>query len=396
MKIGFERLEPYEGKLSRTVLRGECNSNVMFLPDYLLFRSLPRRMIEDGYKPNANGSFASSAMAFMRDHGVLKDIYTQREEGNHKTAKGKKTSTRSIKAPGFGPKGIHRYVIPYTIFLKLKDIGADVLPDYQEEFIDIPMTDYQQNEYKRYASILSSELKKALAKKDTTLLGVVLNALLAWPDCCFREEVTVNPKNREVILAQTPSLFNDLATMPKEQALIDLVLAEKAKGRKVLVYTTYTDTRDTTARLNLKLNQHNLKVAVLKSKQVPTQDREEWIMNRVDEGIDVLICNPEAVKTGLDLLDFPTIVFMQTSYNVYTLLQAARRSWRIGQTQDVRVLFFGYQDTSQIECLRLMAKKIAVAQSTSGDIPDSGLDSLNVDGDSVEMELAKKLLSDVV
>ncbi|AWM80335.1 hypothetical protein DKL61_08170 [Gammaproteobacteria bacterium ESL0073] len=134
---------------------------------YLLFRALPRRMIEDGYKPNANGSFASSAMAFMRDHGVLKDIYTQREEGNHKTAKGKKTSTRSIKAPGFGPKGIHRYVIPYTIFLKLKDIGADVLPDYQEEFIDIPMTDYQQTEYKRYASILSSELKKALAKKDT-------------------------------------------------------------------------------------------------------------------------------------------------------------------------------------------------------------------------------------
>ena len=30
---GLKRLEPYEGKLSRTVLRGECNSNIMFLPD---------------------------------------------------------------------------------------------------------------------------------------------------------------------------------------------------------------------------------------------------------------------------------------------------------------------------------------------------------------------------
>lgn len=76
-----------------------------------------------------------------------------------------------------------------------------------------------------------------------------------------------------------------------------------------------------------------------------------------------------------------------------TLLQAARRSWRIGQTKDVKVLFFGYQETSQINCLMLMAKKIAVAQSTSGDIPESGLDSLNVDGDSVEMELAKQLLA---
>lgn len=32
-----------------------------------------------------------------------------------------------------------------------------------------------------------------------------------------------------------------------------------------------------------------------------------------------------------NLLEFPTIVFMQSGYNVYSLLQAARRSWRIGQ-----------------------------------------------------------------
>lgn len=32
--IGFERLEPYDGKLSRTVLRGGANSNVFLLPDY--------------------------------------------------------------------------------------------------------------------------------------------------------------------------------------------------------------------------------------------------------------------------------------------------------------------------------------------------------------------------
>ncbi len=35
-----------------------------------------------------------------------------------------------------------------------------------------------------------------------------------------------------------------------------------------------------------------------------------------------------------------------------------------------------------------MAKKIAFSQSTAGDIPDTGLDVLNPDGDSVEV-LAK-------
>ena len=107
----------------------------------------------------------------------------------------------------------------------------------------------------------------------------------------------------------------------------------------------------------------------------------------------MLICNPELVKTGLDLLDFPSIVFMQTGYNVYTLQQAARRSWRIGQKEDVEVYYLGYEDTAQIACLSLMARKIAVSQSTSGDMPDSGLDVLNQDGDSIEVELAKQLLA---
>ena len=133
-------------------------------------------------------------------------------------------------------------------------------------------------------------------------------------------------------------------------------------------------------------------MAILRS-SVETGKREDWIADQVDRGIDVLICNPELVKTGLDLLDFPTIVFMQTGYNVYTMQQAARRSWRIGQTEAVKVIFLGYTGTSQMSCLELMAKKIAVSQSTSGDIPESGLDSLNSDGDSVEMALARQLIS---
>ncbi|KAG0755037.1 hypothetical protein G6F22_020744 [Rhizopus arrhizus] len=116
-------------------------------------------------------------------------------------------------------------------------------------------------------------------------------------------------------------------------------------------------------------------------------------MEQVDRGIDALVCNPELVKTGLDMLEFPTILFMQTGYNVYTLQQAARRSWRIGQTREVDVDFLGYQGTAQMRCLQLMAQKIAVSQSTSGDMPDSGLDTLNQGGDSIEVALAKQLVS---
>ncbi len=96
----------------------------------------------------------------------------------------------------------------------------------------------------------------------------------------------------------------------------------------------------------------------------------------------------------MDLLEFPTIVFMQSGFNVYTMMQAASRSWRIGQKLDVRVIFLGYAGTSQMDCLRLMAKKITVSQSTSGDMPECGLDVLNDnEGESIEVALARELLT---
>ncbi|WP_458103744.1 helicase-related protein [Burkholderia cepacia] len=357
---------------------------------HLLFRALPGRMIEDGYRPSRSGSMTSAAMAFMRGHGVLKDIYSESAGTAHKTAKGTRVSVRTVKAPGFGPKGVLRCVLPFTVFLKLKDIGGNVLPPYDEAFREVAMDTAQAAAYRELAGRLTAELKQALAKRDTTLLGVVLNALLAWPDCCFRPETVVHPRTRQV-LAFVPTQFNELELMPKERELIDICRKEKAEGRKTLVYTVYTGTRDTTSRLKVLLEQEGFKVAVLRA-SVDASRREDWIAEQLDRGIDVLITNPELVKTGLDLLEFPTIVFMQSGFNVYTLQQAARRSWRIGQKQPVRVTYLGYAATSQMACLALMARKIMVSQSTSGDVPESGLDVLNQDGDSVEVALARQLV----
>jgi superfamily II DNA or RNA helicase len=358
---------------------------------YLLFRALPGRMIEDGYRPGKTGSMTAAAMAFMRDHGVLKDIYAEREGAAHKTAKGSKMSVRTVKAPGFGPKGVLRCVLPFTIFLKLRDIGGKVLPPYDEAFRAVTMTEDQGKAYRDLERNLTAELKRALARRDTTLLGVVLNVLLAWPDCCFRSETVVHPRTRQT-LAFVPAQFHEMEISPKEREMIEICRQEKAQGRKTLVYTVYTGTRDTTSRLKALLEQEGFKTAVLRA-SVEASRREDWIAEQLDRGIDVLITNPELVKTGLDLLEFPTIVFLTTGYNVYTLQQASRRSWRIGQKQPVRVIYLGYAATSQMTCLELMAKKIMVSQSTSGEMPDSGLDVLNQDGDSVEVALARQLLA---
>jgi hypothetical protein len=89
--------------------------------------------------------------------------------------------------------------------------------------------------YRELAGRLTAELRQALARRDTTLLGVVLNVLLAWPDCCFRPETVVHPRTRET-LAFVPAQFDALEAMPKEREMIEICQQEKAEGRKVLVY----------------------------------------------------------------------------------------------------------------------------------------------------------------
>ncbi|MGZ8250018.1 MAG: hypothetical protein ACXWUF_18505, partial [Methylomagnum sp.] len=288
---------------------------------FLLWRVLGRRMREDGFAANARGSLAPAALAFMREHGVLKDIYKETDEGSHRTAKGRKVTVHTKKGPGFGPKGIARYVLPYTVFLKLRDIGGDILPPYDEHFVEVGMTDRQADEYRSLKDRLVAALKEALRKGDKSLMGVVLNALLAWPDCAFRDEVVKHPRNGS-LLAYVGRLFDDMEPAPKERELIRICREQKARGRKVLVYTIYTGTRDNASRLRNLLQAEQFKAAVLRA-SVDTAKREEWILDQVDRGVDVLITNPELVKTGLDLLDFPAIVYVQSGYNVYVRPEVA-------------------------------------------------------------------------
>ena len=98
-------------------------------------------------------------------------------------------------------------------------------------------------------------------------------------------------------------------------------------------------------------------------------------------GIDVAICHPKIVETGLDLLDFPTILFHETGYSLHTLRQSSRRSWRIGQRRPVEVKFFAYKGTMQEVCLRLMGKKLLVALAMEGKFASEGLQAIDGDDD---------------
>ena len=180
---------------------------------------------------------------------------------------------------------------------------------------------------------------------------------------------------------------------PKEKALVDLVAAERLAGRRVLVYATHTGTRDITGRMEDILTRHGFRVAVMKADAVAPNRREAWVADRVKQGIDVMICHPRLVQTGLDLIDFPTLCWFETDYSVYVMRQASRRSWRIGQTRPVKVVFMAYRNTLQADALKLVAKKLQSSLAVEGELPEDGLAAYGDDGDDLMMALARRIVS---
>ena len=73
--------------------------------------------------------------------------------------------------------------------------------------------------------------------------------------------------------------------------------------------------------------------------------------------------------------------------------QASRRSWRIGQTRPVKVVFMSYRNTLQADALKLVAKKLQSSLAVEGELPEDGLAAYGDDGDDLMMALARKIVN---
>ena len=325
---------------------------------------------------------------------VGKDDDDALEDGRNSRRRSYRKVTR--ERPGLVPSALF-HLIGNTVFLRLSDVASG-LPDYDEQILLSSMdsekdgTGYsQRSAYDKVFKELKEELSKALKSGSKRLLATYLQTLLAYPDGCTKGESVFDPRSGDLIV-QVPPLSEE-RLYPKEKALIDLVAAERLAGRRVLVYVTHTGTRDITGRMDDILTRHGFRVAVMKADAVTPDKREAWVADRVKKGLDVLICHPRLVQTGLDLIDFPTICWYETDYSVYVMRQASRRSWRIGQTRPVKVVFMSYRNTLQADALKLVAKKLQSSLAVEGELPEDGLAAYGDDGDDLIMALARKIVN---
>lgn len=347
----------------------------------LLARIAPRQMAKAGYP---HGTAAEYQMA----EGVVEEIIIEDDDDGDelKTAKGKNVQTIRRRKPGYSPVAIARDLLPVSAFIRLDDIQAEIqeledsvggnirlLPSYREVSIMVEMAPEQRKAYDAF----QGSFKENVFYMPPSARSQALHAMLYWPDLPERNvSITWESEgNKYGFSMGAVRAEGDLTPTPKEVEVLKLVRKELGEGRRVMLFATYTNKHDVTPRIQALLQKEGVNVRVLRPGSVPAAAREEWLERQVEKGVQVVITNPAVVMTGLDLVWFPTLAFVQTGYSTYVLRQASRRAWRISQDQPCRTYFFTYRDTAQEVALSLMAAKQRVALNAEGDLSESALDS---------------------
>ncbi len=343
----------------------------------LAFRLVPRSFMEEGLA-------WTDVMEFTRRYGKVDVITTTKDGGaivgqntsNSKSlAVASKTTRREAPRPGIMPTLFGRHVMHNSLHMTLEEMG-EVLPDFKEFVADgsVGMSPEIEAEYNRISGIISARNGELLIRGCHALLGTYLQTTLTyadyphdWPWVGYK-----CPDSGSFIKVVQPKHLDPTVVSPKEQHLIDICLQEKSEGRQTWIYVQTVTKFPLPARLKDLLEAQGLRVGVLYKETVDRRKREKWIEDN-GKRFDVVISNPELVKTGLDLFspkpgghNFATLIFYQTGYNLFTMRQASRRAWRIGQPKECRVYYLYYKETMQDRAVTLMARKMQA--SAWGDV----------------------------
>jgi hypothetical protein len=302
---------------------------------------------------------------------------------------------RSKELPGVSPAVI-RYLLPITLFGKITDLGYE-LPPLREHIHQVDLSPALQVQYEDFdKGFLKEAMRLAKTDGDPGALSKRFSTLRYRPMSAFRDEYPTyeSKKTGEVIRWALPAVTADWGTgsyLPKERELAEIVKENVKKGIKTLVFAEQTGTRDIRSRLMTVLQTlvEGANIVELSASSISPAKREAWIKANAST-MDVLIVNPKLVETGLDLVMFNDNVFYELPISLYTLWQAMRRVWRLGQKHAVKCRFLVYKETVEAALLDRMGKKLKAAMLLYGDEAAGAI--IETDDTDLQREMIREAL----
>jgi hypothetical protein len=376
-----------------------------------LWRMSPGLLRDRGFniKPFSGGRIspiARNERAFVKRYGVMEhqivksrgivDDYSGRvHRGRSGRRKSYKTSERP--RPGISPNLFSHFLIARAVFMELSELGP-ALPTLERFLIPCKMSSELESAYEELDEDLKDAIQERIGGKGPPVLSSIrMKALDAYLDKPWNWEPIMAPEYDdsghrigEVVVA-TPRDLGENHQDDKDKKLLEIVKAELKEGRRCCIYPQYTRVRDVRPKIVKLLKDAKIRVLTLPDTVKPPA-REDWIAKNIHL-MDVLISHPKRVMTGLDLIQFPSLIWYQVGYSTHVLRQASARARRPTQTLPCKVFFLYYSGTIQEQALGLMGEKEAASQALEGVFDTAALRALMNGGkdDDIMSALAHSL-----
>jgi len=363
-------------KVSRNVMlmTGTLSNGYASSLYYLLYAVMPKRMKEWGFD--------------IKNKGVIKwiDSYGARKNVSFKNRSGVPQEKAIIN-----PTLVMHHLAPFTVWGKIEDLNYP-MPKYSEDVIVAKI----EPEILESMTRLDSEVKDIIeantfedSKPSTS--GIV-KGMLYMSNNPFKE-YTFHIKHKGDVIGtvNVPKVYDDETFLTdKERNLLEIIDKNLEENRKVMVYTYFNKTAFPQKRIAqvLEMNRPNISFAILPD-SIKSEKIGDWFVSS-SKKYDVVIVPYKRVATGLDIPQYPEVVFYEEEYNVRELQQAARRPYRaVIQKNPVHINFL-VQEGPQAIAMHLISEKIAASKIVEGEVySEDGVEAFAID--SIEIALKQRL-----
>lgn len=343
---------------------------------YLLWNLYPEKMVELGFKFNELGRFIDM---FGRRKRVTKNYVDKfNKSGSGRTVTGSWT-----EIPGISPQMINLILSSVMVSRTIDDMAIP-MPRLRYFKHAVDMDEELASGYNK----LRDDIVKFITEhRGMNVGGIYLNSLLSYPD--MPQQDPLFALNGELYVAKPTKIEIEGKLFNKERKLIETIEKELSEDRRVLVYSVFSGTKGVSRRLVDVLSKR-FKVAELTS-NIKLQKREEWIETQYQKGVQVIITNPKCVETGLDIIQYPSLYFYETSYDIKVMRQAERRAYRPNSRKECRIYYSYYKGTLQEDALKLQGSKKASSLAVEGIFSEDMLSQMGDLGESASSILNKIL-----
>lgn len=322
----------------------------------LLWRAFPSEMLAHGISHN------TSDIQFAQRYGVVEKV-KKLDDKVTGTYTRKKENVLIKEKPGISPKLISDFLLDKCIFVELADLGVPLI-----ELKEIPKIiqldgdhaeEYDKFHRSHYNAALNAQPligTGAWAKFNPSTINYADQPQLG----AYAEMSYTNKKGEFEMLSRisAPKFPQDYVTAKEREILADIE-AELKENRHCIVFTHFTKEYRTNERLFELIKDRGFTCQILNEK-VSVEKRVEWLEQQKQKGTQVLITNQRLVEVGLDLMDWPTIMFYQLNDDINVVRQASRRAWRLGQHRTCKVFYYVADKTTQlVQFQRLMSRRVS-------------------------------------